>query len=688
MSVSLSTVKKWIKDVEGLGEWLLYDESSGNVTRIFCKLCSKHQDRLRAVRNFNSAFVVGITGTALKKDNVCKHQRSDIHAKAINMDRQPTISEIYRSTPLGRAFASANSEETGRVSKLFEIAYMLAKEELPFTKYCAVVELEKKHGVSLGNAYATEHKCRDFTVLIGESMRDDVLQKSQYLAVLMDGSTDSSVVEKELIYVMFVGADGKVECRFFQLKDVPDATSSGIKSLLLESFAEFGMDLAQKLVSICVDGAAVNLGVRRGLSTLLKQESPWLVSIHCMNHRLELAAKDAFSTIAFMNEVSTMLSNLHTVYEKSPKRLLELRRMADIMEESIRKPDKATGTRWVQHKSRALKALILGYSVIVAHLEAMASEESSVKAVDKIKFKGYWTKLTSYKFILHMLFFDALLDPLAALSCCLQGSSADLPLAVARLKAFHSTLAKLKEDNTETPTELSKLIAATNCESGITFRGVKLNGVSSVVQQAFKNSRSTLVNKVSECVKDRFDDLETMDIMKGVRILDFKMWPMETAAFETFGDLEISLLVDHFKTLLEKNGVSLGAISTEWSAFKHYSVQNLQGNSNIWPLLLTYHREKFPNLCHLIEILQVFPISNAKVERGFSTMRRIKTDWRSRLAEETLDHLMRISIDGVPQSQFNPIPAVQRFFSTPRRPNINPYGSRKRNHSELENDDV
>ena len=81
---------------------------------------------------------------------------------------------------------------------------MLAKEEIPFTKYPAVLELEKRHGVSLGTAYATGHKCRDFTVLIGESMRDNVLasvRKAQYLAVLKEGSTDSSVVEKELIYV-------------------------------------------------------------------------------------------------------------------------------------------------------------------------------------------------------------------------------------------------------------------------------------------------------------------------------------------------------------------------------------------------------------------------------------------------------------------------------------------------------
>ena len=72
-----------------------------------------------------SAFVDGITKTALKKDIVCKHQRSDMHKKAVNMERQPTINEIYSSMPLWRAFALASLEEINHVSKLFDIAFML-----------------------------------------------------------------------------------------------------------------------------------------------------------------------------------------------------------------------------------------------------------------------------------------------------------------------------------------------------------------------------------------------------------------------------------------------------------------------------------------------------------------------------------------------------------------------------------
>ena len=87
-SVILSTVQNWEKDVDSLREWLRYDQSGGNVTRIFCELCHKHRDRLRAIRNFNSAFIDGVTGSALKKDNVAKHKKSDMHSKAGNMESE------------------------------------------------------------------------------------------------------------------------------------------------------------------------------------------------------------------------------------------------------------------------------------------------------------------------------------------------------------------------------------------------------------------------------------------------------------------------------------------------------------------------------------------------------------------------------------------------------------------------
>ena len=53
------------------------------------------------------------------------------------------MEDLYRSTPI----AGASVEEMLRVSKLFDIAYMLAKEERLFSKYPSIIEVEKHHRV-------------------------------------------------------------------------------------------------------------------------------------------------------------------------------------------------------------------------------------------------------------------------------------------------------------------------------------------------------------------------------------------------------------------------------------------------------------------------------------------------------------------------------------------------------------
>ena len=52
--------------------------------RIFCALWTDCEP-------CNKAFIQGISATVLKKDNVSKHMRTDMHAKACNMARQPTF---------------------------------------------------------------------------------------------------------------------------------------------------------------------------------------------------------------------------------------------------------------------------------------------------------------------------------------------------------------------------------------------------------------------------------------------------------------------------------------------------------------------------------------------------------------------------------------------------------------------
>ena len=69
----------------------------------------------------------------------------------------------------------------------------------------------------------------------------------------------------------------------------------------LDSVFEIGNipieDYQTNLVSATADEANMNLGIYGGALTMIVEQNPWLVTILCVNHRLELAIKDAISDI-------------------------------------------------------------------------------------------------------------------------------------------------------------------------------------------------------------------------------------------------------------------------------------------------------------------------------------------------------------------------------------------------------
>ena len=61
----------------------------------------------------------------------------------------------------------------------------------------------------------------------------------------------------------------------------------------------------------------------------------------------------------------------------------------------------------------------------------------------------------------------------------------------------------------------------------------------------------------------------------------------------------------------------------------------------------------YPSFSKLSAVALVLPVSTADCERGFSTLKRIKTAPRNRLKTETLDMLIRISSEGPNNTSFN-----------------------------------
>ena len=83
--------------------------------------------------------------------------------------------------------------------------------------------------------------------------------------------------------------------------------------------------------------------------------------------------------------------------------------------------------------------------------------------------------------------------------------------------------------------------------------------------------------------------------------------------------------------------------------------------------LLSY---KWKNILLLIELLFSVPVCNAKLERLFSHLRRVKNDFRCSLGEHHLTNILRIIEEGPPLGSFDASAVVHLWQSQKvRRPN-------------------
>ena len=69
------------------------------------------------------------------------------------------------------------------------------------------------------------------------------------------------------------------------------------------------------------------------------------------------------------------------------------------------------------------------------------------------------------------------------------------------------------------------------------------------------------------------------------------------------------------------------------------------------------------NVMHLFEILLVVPFTNAVVERLFSRMNRVKTDFRNRLSRSRLDKCLRVGEDRTSIEDFNPDRVIECWWN-------------------------
>ena len=103
---------------------------------------------------------------------------------------------------------------------------------------------QKKNGIkNIGKAYLTNNACAEFTDYIAEvtnnSLKTDIA-KASYYACLIDGSTDSSIIEQEVVYLLFL-YEGTLTVKYFSVNSVKAADAAGIIESIETAFNQFGI---------------------------------------------------------------------------------------------------------------------------------------------------------------------------------------------------------------------------------------------------------------------------------------------------------------------------------------------------------------------------------------------------------------------------------------------------------------
>jgi len=135
-----------------------------------CAMCISYQDRLRVfettIQPLSQALqIFGHLPLRTMPNLICISEQWCSSGKASTAMLRSTL-RLQR-----HLLSSLDASSEQRLKKKFEIAYLLCKQSLAFTKMAPVCELEEKYGVDLGSGYKNDQACATFVSYIAQEQR-------------------------------------------------------------------------------------------------------------------------------------------------------------------------------------------------------------------------------------------------------------------------------------------------------------------------------------------------------------------------------------------------------------------------------------------------------------------------------------------------------------------------------------
>ena len=218
------------------------------------------------------------------------------------------------------------------------------------------------------------------------------LSTSPFISVLLDESCDISVTKKLLVYARGISPDFDIETHFVNYLQIPDGTAQTIYNSVKNALQERNISLC-KVLAVASDGASVMTGSKNGFVALLKrQDSPYVIGIHCIAYRLALCSSQAADKVPYLKQYQQILSDIFYHFKRSALRREKINSIQTILDDPKLQYKELHSVRWFSIYA-ALETVHRTWGPLATYFETEMEHSNDSTA------KGFFKKLTSFVFI-------------------------------------------------------------------------------------------------------------------------------------------------------------------------------------------------------------------------------------------------------------------------------------------------
>lgn len=456
---------------------------------------------------------------------------------------------------------------------------------------------------------------------------ENEIQKARFISIQLDETPDVSGHEQLSVLFRYVNISDDASdntfgvCeRFFGYYHLTKRRAIDIFHLIVNDLQlSTKFDFKTKLVGQTYDGAAVMSGELSGLQQLMKAEFPHAYFMQCYSHKLNLVLSYAANCFKESRIFFANAESFSSFFSKSTKRKELLNEIATKNKCKTVNISKFCETRWSSRDKLVFSIFVLKDSLLEVFRSVIDSASSLWDGQSIQKSKGLLKYLNDFEFMFFLNVFKEIFEITSPFYKLLQKQQLNIQQCKS---ALHKTVVAIQDLRVE---EKFCLLYETT---------VNFNQ-DDCIKARYKQLFYELIDTVVNNMQTRFVDL---DHLKGIELFAFSKF--NTYALQ-FPDEILKCLCSSYTFFNET------ALRSQLRyLYRTYASSNI---SNINELLKILKTEDISDvLSEVYKALQLFltiaPTSCGN-ERAFSTLKRIKSYTRNKMADQRLSNLGFLNIE-------------------------------------------